>query len=284
MSGNLYELVTSKILDALKEGVIPWKKPWHIERNVPISLTTGKPYRGVNNLLLGLAPFSDHRWLTLRQINELGGSLRKGERSTLVVFWKFPERNSEEDNERRPAPILRYYKVFNAEQTEGLNLPELPKPKGTTPKERSEKAELLIQCMPDPPEIREEGSSAWYKPSLDLIQVPKIEHFASSDAFYTTLFHELGHSTGHSSRLNRSGVTAQVHFGSGEYSREELVAELTAAFCAAEIGLDNSFIADSASYIQSWLSVLRNDPKAVVIAAAQAQKAMDYIKGVTYQT
>jgi antirestriction protein ArdC len=284
MSGNLYELVTTKILDALREGVIPWKKPWHIKRSVPISLTTGKPYRGVNNLLLGIAPFSDHRWLTLRQVGELGGTLRKGERSTLVVFWKFPERSADEEETRRPAPILRYYKVFNVEQVEGLNLPELPKAKETTPKERSEKAELLIQCMPDPPEIREDGNSAWYKPSQDLIQLPKLEHFASSDQFYTTLFHEIGHSTGHAKRLNRSGVTEQVHFGSGEYSREELVAELTAAFCAGEVGLDNSFIADSASYIQSWLSVLRNDPKAVVIAAAQAQKAADYIKGVTYQT
>lgn len=284
MSGNLYEIVTSKILDALKQGVVPWKKPWHIERNVPISLTTGKPYRGVNNLLLGLAPFSDHRWLTLRQINELGGTLRQGERSTLVVFWKFPERVRDEDETKKPAPILRYYKVFNAEQVEGLSIPELPKPTEQTPKERSQKAELLIECMPDPPEIREEGSSAWYKPSQDLIQIPNLEHFSSGDQFYTTLFHELGHSTGHAKRLGRSGVTDQIHFGSGDYSREELVAELTAAFCAAEVGLDNSFIADSASYIHLWLGVLRNDPKAVVIAAAQAQKATDYIKGVTYQS
>lgn len=284
MSGNLYELVTSKILDALKQGVIPWKKPWHIERNVPISLTTGKPYRGVNNLLLGVAPFTDHRWLTLRQLNELGGSLRNGERSTLVVFWKFPERTSEEEGAMKSAPILRYYKVFNAEQVEGLNLPDLPKSQEAQPKDRCQKAELLIQCMQDPPVIREEGSAAWYKPSQDLIQVPKLEHFNTTDQFYTTLFHELGHATGHAKRLNRSGVTEQIHFGSGDYSREELVAELTAAFCAAEVGLDNSIIADSASYIHSWLTVLRNDPKAVVIAAAQAQKATDYIKGVTYQT
>lgn len=284
MSGNLYEIVTSKILEALKHGVIPWKKPWHIERNVPISLTTGKPYRGVNNLLLGVAPFTDHRWLTLRQLSELGGTLGKGERSTLVVFWKFPERTREEEEVRRSAPILRYYKVFNAEQVEGLKLPELPKPQESTPKDRSQKSELLIQCMQDPPTIRKEGCAAWYKPCQDLIQVPKLEHFNTTDQFYTTLFHELGHATGHAKRLNRSGVTEQIHFGSGDYSREELVAELTAAFCAAEVGLDNSFIADSASYIHSWLTVLRNDPKAVVIAAAQAQKATDYIKGVTYQT
>ncbi len=172
--------------------------------------------------------------------------------------------------------------MFNAEQVEGLSIPKLLKPVEQTPKERGQKAELLIECMPDPPVIREEGSAAWYKPSQDLIQVPKLEHFTSPDQYYTTLFHELGHATGHSKRLSRSGVTDQVHFGSGEYSREELVAELTAAFCAGEVGLDNSFIADSASYIQSWLSVLRNDPKAVMIAAAQAQKAADYIKGVTY--
>ncbi|MEI7575544.1 MAG: zincin-like metallopeptidase domain-containing protein [Armatimonadota bacterium] len=283
MAQNLYELVTSKIIAALDHGVVPWKKPWHVQSQIPVSLTANKPYRGVNSLLLGLAPYEDHRWLTFKQIGTLGGQVKRGEKSTQVVFWKFPEPSSDdEESKKARAPLLRYYSVFNVEQTEGLNVPALLDRKPVEERERIVKADLLVKSMPNPPRIEETGTAAWYKPSQDLVQVPKIENFSSSDQFYLTLLHELGHATGHKSRLNRKGVTDQVHFGSGEYSKEELVAELTAAFCAAEVSLDNSLIGDSASYIASWLKVLRNDPKAIVFAAAQAQKAADYIKGAQY--
>jgi len=283
VSADLYARVTQTIVDSLQRGVVPWKKPWHCGASVPINVVSNRPYRGVNVLLLSLSTFSDSRWLTFNQVRDRGGVVRKGERGTTIVFWKQWEPPSAEDEQRRPIPILRQYSVFNAQQCDGLELPELYEHQDTS-KARIEKAELLIQLMPTPPQIKDGGASAWYRPSDDLVVVPKIVDFESSDSYYSTLLHELGHATGHASRLNRSGVTDRViQFGSGEYSKEELVAELTSCFCCAAVGLDNTHLQDSASYISGWLKVLNDDPKAVVIAAAQAQRAADYIRGITYQ-
>lgn len=283
---NLYEQVTSTILSSLKRGVVPWRKPWSSSATIPVNAMSNRAYRGVNVLLLGLAPYADHRWLTFKQVAEKGGNVRKGEKSTLVVLWKFPDPKPGEDPQseevRRRVPLLRYYSVFNAEQCEGLQLPSIHQPLESA-NQRIERADLLVRSMPDPPRITESGSAAWYRPADDLVNIPPISRFTSADAFYATLFHELGHATGHEKRLKRSGVLGEIRFGSGEYSKEELVAELTSAFCCATVSLDNHLIEDSASYINGWLEVLKSDPKAVVIAAAQAQKATDLIRGVQYQ-
>jgi antirestriction protein ArdC len=287
MSETLYESVTSTIIAALKRGVVPWKKPWSTISSLPTNAVTRRPYRGVNVFLLGLLPYIDHRWLTFKQADELGGTVRSGERSTMIVFWKQwqPTSASEAEEQtppKRQIPILRYFRVFNAEQCDGLKLPELYQPKPLEPHERIERAEVLIKSMVSRPEIREGGQAAWYRPADDLVQVPEIGRFSSADHYYGTLFHELGHATGHISRLNRPAVTGQISFGSGEYSKEELVAEMTSAFCSSICGLDNVLTEDSASYINGWLKVLKADPKAVVIAATQAQKAADYIRGIDY--
>lgn len=283
---NLYETVTNTILDALKRGVVPWRKPWDSTASIPVNVVSNKPYRGVNLFLLAMSPYTDHRWLTYKQAHEKGGRVRPGEKSTLVIFWKHwepkPEDSSGDDHPKVRAPLLRYFHVFNAEQCEGLDLPEVYRPDRRAEHERIAIADLLVDSMPDKPIIREGGQAAWYRPSDDLVNIPPISKFETPDAFYATLYHELAHATGHEKRLNRKGVTESIQFGSGEYSKEELVAELTSAFCCATVGLDNSLIEDSASYIGGWLGVLRNDPKAVVIAAAQAQRAADYIRGVTY--
>lgn len=283
---NLYEQVTTTILSSLSRGVIPWQKPWSTTASIPVNAVSNRPYRGVNVLLLGLAPYADHRWLTYKQAKEKGGTVRTGEKSTMVVFWKFPEPKNATDQEKEEAkkqvPILRYYSVFNADQCDGLGLPEVYTPQESA-NQRIERADVMVRSMPDPPRITEAGSSAWYRPADDLVNIPPLERFTSADAFYATLFHELGHATGHEKRLKRPGVTSEARFGSGEYSREELVAELTSAFCCASVGLDNQLLEGSASYIKGWLDVLKGDPKAVVIAAAQAQRAADHIRGVTYQ-
>ncbi|ARU41209.1 hypothetical protein CCB80_08705 [Armatimonadetes bacterium Uphvl-Ar1] len=286
MSTAIYENVTKTIIAALEQGVVPWKKPWHQLQSVPTNATTNRPYRGVNTFLLSIHPYTDHRWLTLKQANELGGAVKPGEKATTVVFWKRWKPNVPQEEQEagvtREVPLLRYFKVFNAEQCVGLTLPDLHKPEEYKEHERIERAELLIRYMPNRPSISEGGDTAWYRPSDDHVQVPKLDSFKSADAFYATLFHELGHATGHEKRLNRSGVTGRILFGSGEYSKEELVAELTSAFCAATVSLDDRLIGDAASYINGWLSVLKSDPKAVVIAAAQAQRAADFIRGVEY--
>ncbi|RYG95901.1 MAG: DUF1738 domain-containing protein [Alphaproteobacteria bacterium] len=276
---DLFSAVTNTILAALDRGVAPWRKPWDTQAGLPCNAQTNRPYRGVNVFLLGLAPYTDHRWLTFRQAQEMGGMVRKGEHSSLVLFWKFPEQDEEDPVLKQRPPVLRYYRVFNAEQVEGLELPPLYVPERMADAIRIERADLLVRSMPDPPKIEERGGSAWYSPLQDLVVTPPIGAFRSADDFYGTLFHELGHSTGHPRRLARAGVCGEIRFGSGTYGKEELVAELTSAFCCATVRLDNSLIENSAAYIQGWLSAIRSDPKAVVYAAAQAQKAADFIKG-----
>lgn len=279
----VYDAVTSAILKALEQGVVPWRKPWSSSHPLPVNAITNRPYRGVNVLLLGITPYLDHRWLTVKQANDLGGSIRKGERGSMAIFWKLWEADDQEEGQAvRRVPILRYYTVFNVEQCEGLGLAEPYQPPDLEEPVRFERAELLVRGMPDPPVIEEKGRSACYKPADDLVQVPPRRTFDTVDHFYSTLFHELAHATGHEKRLKRKGVQGPIQFGSEDYSQEELVAELASAFCCATVGLDNSLTTDSASYIQGWLEVLKQDPKAVVIAAAQAQKAADLIKGVEY--
>lgn len=286
MSTAIYENVTKTIIQALEQGVIPWKKPWHQLQSVPVNATTNRPYRGVNTFLLSIHPYTDHRWLTIKQANELNGAVKPGEKATTVVFWKRWTPNLPADEQEpgvhREVPLLRYFKVFNAEQCVGLSLPELHRAEEYKEHERIERAELLVRHMPNPPTITEGGNTAWYRPSDDHVQIPELSRFETPDSYYATLFHELGHATGHELRLNRTGVTGKILFGSGEYSKEELVAELTSAFCAATVSLDDHVVGSAASYIEGWLGVLRSDPKAVVIAAAQAQRASDHIRGVCY--
>lgn len=285
MNQKVYEEVTNQITNALLRGVVPWRRPWSGGDSMPMNARSKKPYRGVNVFLLTLSPYADHRWVTFHQARELGGSVKRGERASPVVFWK-PWHIEGVDTEtgeviRWNAPILKQYHVFNVEQCEGLSLPPIHK-RGWSKAERIDRAEDLVRQVRDPPRIQERGSSAWYRVSEDLVQVPPLPAFRTPDAFYGTLFHELTHATGHERRLNRASVTGEVQFGSPCYSREELTAELGSAFLCAVAGLDNSLIENSASYIQSWMSALRSDKRALVVAASRAQKAADYLLGVTH--
>lgn len=280
--------VTQRIVAALEAGTVPWKKPWHSVPGAPENAVTRRPYRGLNVVLLSVPDYADNRWLTFRQARELGGSVRKGERSTEVAFWKPVERTSgtggdaeEEEARARRYPLLRTYHVFNVQQCEGLRLPVRPDGPYDRANGRISRAENVARYMPDPPSIREGGANAWYRPSDDLVGLPPIGKFRTPDAYYATLFHELGHSTGHVKRLARPGVTGSAAFGSDDYSREELVAELASAFLCCLAGLDNSLADDSASYIAGWLKVLKGDPKAVIVASGQAQRASEWVLGRT---
>lgn len=180
---------------------------------------------------------------------------------------------------KRACP-LRYYTVFNVEQIDGLKieLPEIPRVEHNPIAE----AEAIVANMPNRPEIQHGPARCFYRPSMDFVNMPEIGLFAQAEEYYASLFHELTHSTGHESRLNRRSSDAPRHFGDKEYSREELVAEMGAAFLAAACGIEHATLENSAAYLQGWLSVLRTDAKAVIIAAAQAQRAADYIQGITY--
>lgn len=276
-----YEIVTSRIIKALEEGVVPWRKPWQENSELPCNAVSHRPYHGINLFLLSLARYRDHRWLTYRQAEELGGHVKPDEESSIAVFWKqWEPKDDEEGNGKRrreSIPLLRFYHLFNVAQCEGLGLPETEST--TRPHhQRIEAADELVRLMPNPPRVHEGSKVACYSPQLDLVQIPALDTFESPDTYYATLFHELGHATGHETRLNRPGVMGTSRFGTSDYSREELVAELTSAFCSASLGLDNSLIDNSASYIQGWIKTLKADAKAIVTASAQAQRAADYLR------
>jgi antirestriction protein ArdC len=254
-------------------------------------MSTGKPYRGVNVFLLGLTAQSEGYtspwWGTYRQIAELGGQVRKGEKSTMVVFWKMlrvPDRESAE-GKTKVIPLLKHFNVFNAEQADGLPARYYPGPAASLPV--AESAEVLIKSYltrPGSPALaRDGGDRAYYVPATDMIHLPADGAFDSAAERYSTTFHEMGHSTGHKSRLNRPGIAQIDHFGSDQYSREELVAEMASAMlCAISAVETDGTFTNSAAYIASWLRVLKADSKLAVQAAGQAQRACDHITGTTY--
>jgi antirestriction protein ArdC len=274
---SVYEIVTEKILEELESGQIPWEMPWTIE--APKSLVSGKEYRGINTMLLGLAGFSSPYWLTYKQAIDRGGNVKKGAKGTLIVFWKWlenprrhdAETDSEDTAKGGRAPLLRYYTVFNVEQCEGIDAPA-PRPAVAS----IDAADQIIAGYQNPPAIAR-GAQAAYSIVSDVVTMPAPECFEKSDEYYSVFFHELTHSTRHTSRLNR-GEGKSNKFGGEEYSKEELVAEMGAAMLCAKAGI-TSTVRHSAGYIQNWIQALKNDTRMVVLAAAQAQKAADHILG-----
>lgn len=286
-----YGTVTARILEMLSQGQIPWRRPWKAFKasgsQQPRNLS-GNLYRGANWFLLGMLSFPHPVFLTYRQAQSLGGHIRKGEHGFPVIFWKLLEITedtaTEADQVGRKIPFAKTYTVFNVEQCEGLSLtfPEaVPAP---VTFDSILAAEALWEGMPDRPELSYGGDRACYAPSLDLVKLPQRGAFASPEGFYETLFHEMGHATGHHSRLNRKELMAGSHFGGRDYSLEELVAELCAAFLCAETGIDQAVIENQVAYLQGWLEKLGQEPSAFVTAAARAQKAADFILGRRAQT
>lgn len=288
MTVNVNELVTNRILELLKEGTIPWKSPW-ISRGSHISVNwkTQKPYRGINQMLL---PFGGE-YATFNQIREAGGRVKKGEKGHIVVLWK-PcktkvkqediEAQEDENTTEKTYLLLRYYRVFEINtQCEGLESkrPKLP----VFDHDPVAEGEAIVQGFVGGPEIRFAPGRAYYKPFFDYVSVPPLSDYPNPHEYYSTLFHELVHSTGHESRLNRDGITKSRGFGSDPYAFEELVAEMGAAMLCAHAGIDNSTIENSAAYIDNWLTVLRNDTKLVIKAASHAQKAVDLILGTQFK-
>lgn len=282
---QVYELITNRICDLLEKGVIPWKKPWNGGEGVPQNLISRKPYRGINVFLLSSLCFESPYFVTFKQAKELGGFVKAGEKACPVIFWKWLEKQDpegEEINEQGQRvsriPLLRYYSVFNVAQTQGIPSDKIPASGTIThPFDPIQAAQVIVDSMPNKPLILHSEARAYYRPSSDLVNVPKPELFTGNAEYYSTLFHELTHSTGHASRLNRKGVVELNAFGSHEYSKEELCAEMGAAYLCAESGIVESTLENSAAYIAGWLRKLRGDNKFVVQAAAQAQKAADFI-------
>ena len=239
-----------------------------------------RAYRGINAIVLGFARYSDPRWATFSQIKQHGGNVKRGEKSTPIVFWAFVDAEDNKTGEKKRVPFLKYFSVFNVEQTEGLSL----KPIADLIRcdhSPIEAAEAIVKGYVSGPKIEYGHSAAWYRPSTDTVGMPNKEKFDSLESFYAVSFHELAHSSGHASRLNRPELMNSTHFGSGDYSKEELTAEFTAYFLCNAAGIANTSLEkNTTAYLQNWISVLRGDIKMAVQAAGKAQQAANYILGI----
>lgn len=273
---DIYEAITTRVISMLEQGQIPWEQPWiGSSSDRAISRSTGKPYSLLNQMLLG----DPGEYLTFKQCQEAGGKIKKGEKARMVVFWKWLKVKDAETEEEKEIPFLQYYNVFHINQCEGVE------PKRVKPVEypdaaaADETAERIISNYIDAECIalhHIEGNRAFYRPSDDSITLPLVKQFKSTAEYYSTAFHELTHSTGHKSRLDRLAKIAA--FGSEEYSKEELVAEIGAASLMHHCGLETvGTFRNTAAYIQSWIKALRNDKKMIVSAAGKAEKAVSRI-------
>ncbi|SFE00627.1 Antirestriction protein ArdC [Thermoanaerobacter thermohydrosulfuricus] len=278
MSNKVYKIVTEKIIKKLQEGIIPWKQGWI--GNPPINYITRKPYRGINRLLLS----KGGEYLTFNQIEKLKGKIKKGSKAEIVIFYKIYEKtvtkineNGEEIQEVKRFPVLRYYNIFHISDVEGI--PSKLQKIQHNPIQEAEKA--IAGYTDRPPIIHDDPNTAAYYPIRDIINVPAMEYFEKGEEYYSTLFHELIHSTGHQKRLKRFTNDIEQHiFGSESYSKEELIAEIGAAMLCEHVGILNSTINNNVAYIQAWLEKLNSNEKLIIQAANEAQKAVDYILNV----
>lgn len=283
---DIYQIVTDRIVEAIEsEGVLPWQKPW-VGSSLPYNGASGHRYKGINLFLLPQK--ADPRWFTMKQANALGAKVKKGSKSEIVVFWKIMKREVVEDGETKEKsfPLLRYYRVFNIDQLEptdpekGWKIKALPKPIEFNP---IEICDAVVRGYKGRPKIFHNEQRAYYVPFRDEVNMPDKDTFLSPEAYYHTLFHELIHSTGHPKRLDRLSMDTLPPFGSEDYSAEELVAEIGAAFLSALTGIDNEtrIRENQEAYVASWLKRLKNDKKLIISASQKARKASDHIVGDT---
>ncbi|MBX9694512.1 MAG: ssDNA-binding domain-containing protein [Cyanobacteria bacterium] len=280
---DVFQKVTEMIVAAIEEGAGTYKMPWRTSGGFPsspINAVSKRPYRGINVLVLWATAqekgYRSGTWATYKQWQELGAQVRKGEKSANVVFWKFFDREQEQqesaegsETHLRKIPMARDYWVFNAEQVEGYTVPDQPQ---TTREERIGFAEQFFQNLSL--DLRPGENRAFYSPDTDSVHMPAFEAFREPLFYYSVLSHETTHWTGSKPRLNRD-LTGR--FGTESYAVEELIAELGAAFLCAELGLPTDPRQDHAPYIASWLKVLKNDKRAIFTAAAKAQEAVDWM-------
>lgn len=281
-NNNIYQMVTDRIIAEMEKGIIPWQKPWN-GGECCISHTTGKPYSWLNQLMLG---GKVGEWLTFKQCKAEGGNVRRGKKGCPVVFWSFNDKKVKDvdadGNEIvriiHGHPFLKYYTVFHVDQCEGIK-PRFDKEIKAYDHDPINAAENVVTTY----FAREsctlnvyQSAQAFYSPSTDSVTVPQMSQYEIPKEYYSTLFHEMTHSTGHTSRLNRIVKTAA--FGSKDYSKEELVAEMGAAMLVAKVGIDcERAFRNSVGYLQGWLKALSNDNKLIILAAGKAEAAVNYI-------
>lgn len=276
---NVYEMVTERFIEELEKGNIPWQKPWSGVRSGAFNRVSKKAYSILNQMMLK----HTGEYATFKQWSDLGGKIKKGEKSELVAFWKVmqkTETNSDGEQITKAIPLLRYYNVFHISQVEGVEPLENAELQEIEP---IEEADNIIKSY-----VNREGiifeeklsDEAFYSPSKDTVVVPMKEQYKEINEYYSTTFHELIHSTGHKARLDRLETGAKASFGSDEYSKEELVAEIGSASILNMLGIETpKTFKNSTAYIQSWIKVLKDDVKFIVSASSKAEKAVNFIIG-----
>jgi antirestriction protein ArdC len=280
MDIDIHQTITNQIIEAMEQARGTGRRLWDSQPSLPLNLTTGKPYQGINTLILWAAglqhAYTSPYWLTYKQAADKGGQVRKGEHGTLCVFykpWESTETNRETgETETVKGAVLKSFRVFNLNQIDGI---EAPAQESRALFQAIEEAERILQASPAPIHIG--GTRAYYVPSRDVIYLPPREDFVTAEAFYSVALHEMTHSTGHASRLARD---FSGRFGTEAYAFEELIAEMGSAFLNADLGIIGSTLQDHADYLAHWVKILREDKKAILTAAAQASKAHAFIRGL----
>lgn len=277
MKKSAYDRVTERIIELLEQDICPWRRPWNRTNMRPQNFASGNIYNGINLFLLEAMAFDNPVFLTFKQVKETGGNIIKGSKGFPVVYWGTfeVEAKATEEDKTKAVPFLKYFTVFNASQIEGIDFPDPPQTKDIEFNPIS-KAQQIIDNWTDGPDVQHGFKHACYIRDKDIIQLPPQNRFVSPEEYYSTRFHEMGHATGSEHRLNRK--KGEI-FGDTQYSREELIAEMTSAFLCAECGIDNSIMENSAAYLKGWIKVLKGDSKLIVTAASQAQKAANLILG-----
>lgn len=281
---DVRDQIAAKFVEALEQGIVPWRKPWRGGGMTPHNPVTGTIYKGGNALYLGFMQFANGytsgEWYTFNNVTQKGGKVVKGQKGTAIYFWQFLEKVNAKTGKKEKIPMVRTFTVFNRDQCEGL--PVKPEAERVDVNPIAE-AQKIIDGMPNPPKIvvSPDVTQAGYWPSEDVVRMPSIGQFINAESYYATMYHELGHATGAATRLKRDGVMERKGFGSADYSREELIAEITSAFLCAEVGILDKVEANSIAYVQGWASKLKSEPRLILDAANAAQKAADLILGVT---
>ena len=272
-------MVTQRIIDQLEKGVIPWQRPWTGVKSGAYNRISNRPYSLLNQMLLK----HDGEYATFKQWSDLGGKIRKGEKSEIVVFWKIqPVEEIEEDGTKqvKQIPLLRYYNVFHVSQVEGIQPKEVAPLIELEPIAEAERIKDAYKIREGIQIIETVSNEAYYSPIKDYIKIPCREQYTDIIEFYSTLFHEMVHSTGHKTRLDRLSTGYNAMFGSEIYSKEELTAEIGSASLLSILRIETSkTFTNSSAYIQNWLSVLKNDNRFIISAASKAEKAVNYIFG-----
>lgn len=282
MSSAVNKIVTEKLISIMEQGKVPWVKPWSSRAGRPKNGMSGKSYRGINALICSpmVSGYSDSNWYTGRQLGQLGLKLKEAQRSTPVVFWNWKDVTGKNGTER--IPFTRFYKCFNRQQIEGAET--LWPIEDTKPNEHWEiEAEEIVRNyqVNGGPKIDFGMGGACYMPTVDKIEVPSRAEHISAAEYWSTMFHEVTHSTGSKKRLNREEGMKSLYADEHEYSKEELVAEMGACFLLADLGVEKH-IENSAAYLQGWLEKLKDERKFLMQAAQQAEKSCDYVRGESY--